>query len=261
MARLQPTGHLACILDMGRAHVSAKTCRDVAWEMGEASALIAKILTQTLENPKHVREIVESAKEALISALDKGTSELSEVIDGLDMLWAITIGIGRDAIHGEEISFLREGLEAGTTFVALGEGNPRIRDYMRLDALIAQLQEIQAECDPVRQGTLLLRLHFLAAGSDAPEFRQTRSLVDLAGQGGGGALLPLVLHRVDRAHVSGIGDDDAISYLTYLSQHPTDRNERSEFMLRLLAISNEIEDSETLRWQIRCHHTFLGPKN
>ena len=233
---------------MGRAHTSAATCRDAAWETGEVSALVAGALSQSLDDPSTTRAIVESVQSQLITSLDQGVVELAEVVDGLDTLWAVALGIGHDAVLAEEIAFAREGLEPGPTFAALGEGNPRIRDYMRLDALIAQLQEVQLESDPIRQGTLLMRLHFLAAGSDAPEFRQTRSLVDLAGQGGGGALLSLVLHRVDRAHVSGVGhDEDALSYLTYLSQHPTDATERSEFMLRMLALANDTDDPEVLR--------------
>lgn len=108
-------------------------------------------------------------------------------------------------------------------------GNPR-----HLLGAIGRILAAMAETeDPVRQGALLLRAHRLAASVDAREFDHVRTLIDRARDGGGGALLSLVLHRVDEGTRAAAGPTPGVlNYMDFLAGRPTDRGERHAFRRR-----------------------------
>lgn len=109
-----------------------------------------------------------------------------------------------------------------------GLGDPRLV----LAAIGRVLEAMDDTEDPVRQGALLLRAHRLAASVDAPEFDRVRALIDRARDGGGGALLSLVLHRVDEGARHEGPTSGVLSYLDFLAGRPTDRGERHAFRRR-----------------------------
>lgn len=199
-----------------------------------APAIVSAALATAVADPAGAARILIRAADAVVERCTSAELHPNEGRPLLLLLWAVARHTSLDASAARRIILDAESLQPGRTLPILATTGGYVHARRLLDTISSLLRTSTRSSDPREQGLLLLRLQFLCASVNIPEFQRSTNLVDRALDDAGGALVPLLLHHADRiAPAPGPGDAALVQHLRHLVNSTADPNERALLHMRL----------------------------